>query len=181
MNALARLPRLALFNYTANLPCRLIQPEGKPYLERYWLGEKFGRFWYLHRFLRNDAERHLHDHPWDTAHSLVLTGRYTEERGVHFIPRPNATVRATFLHGERQVRWFNTLHRSARNIEIHRITSIQPETWTLFFHGPWEHPWGFYEGALYQQYKDVPYGPEEYAWWHDAQLGRDIGREPFNV
>ena len=71
MNALTRLPRLALFNYTANLRCRLIKPEGLPFLERYWLGEKHNRFWYLHRFLRNDAERHLHDHPWDTAHSLV--------------------------------------------------------------------------------------------------------------
>lgn len=180
MNALARLPRRALFNYTANRPCRLIKPEGEPYLERYWLGEKHDRFWYLHRFLRNDAERHLHDHPWETAHSLVLTGRYTEERGIA-IPLHQSLGHAVINLGERRVRWFNTLARSRREIDLHRITTIQPETWTLFWHGAWDYPWGFYKGYRYQEYKPVPYGPEEYAWWHDAKLGRYIGREPFNA
>ena len=180
MNALTRLPAKALFNYTANRPCRLIKPEGQPYLERYWLGEKHNRFWYLHRFVRNDAERHLHSHPWRRADSVVLVGAYTEERAFHIPPhmgRPAQTLERHIL----TVRWFNTLRRDPLLIDLHRITAIRPETWTLFSHTAWDYPWGFYQGAEYAEYKPVPYGPEEYAWWLDAPLGRDAGLEPFIV
>ena len=67
MNILSRLIVRLLYRVTANRPCRLIQLPSGPYLERYYLGFWHGHHRYLHRFVRNDSERHLHDHPWPVA------------------------------------------------------------------------------------------------------------------
>ena len=40
-----------LFKLTAGLRCKLIDREGAPYLERYYLGRLFGVTFYLHRFV----------------------------------------------------------------------------------------------------------------------------------
>ena len=63
--------RRALFRYTARRPCRLIDIEGRPYLERYYLGSLFGVTAYLHRFVGYDSDREVHDHPW----TLFVHGR----------------------------------------------------------------------------------------------------------
>lgn len=64
-------------------------PDGEPYLERYfltqfpkwrWLGKWAGGIIYLHRFVDNDPDRGLHDHPWGVAYSFILSGQYVEER-----------------------------------------------------------------------------------------------------
>ena len=70
-----------LEHITDRLPCRLIDgPEGEPYLERYYLFGLFDRHVYVHRFTDSDPDRGLHDHPWNRALSLVLTGGYREIR-----------------------------------------------------------------------------------------------------
>src|SRR5690606_8416676 len=61
-------------------------PEG-PYLERWYLLPR-NRVLnvYLHRFLRDDDDRALHDHPWAWL-SLLLQGSYVEHTidagGIH--------------------------------------------------------------------------------------------------
>ena len=69
-------------------PCREIRDLGGAlYLQRFRIvGDMMGRHaWfpftvYLHRFERPDNDRHLHNHPWPWAVSLVLTGGYDEVR-----------------------------------------------------------------------------------------------------
>jgi hypothetical protein len=83
-----------------NLPVRHITREDAvPYLDRYYLlGDMGGlkyfgtckpRWWqhlttwmpcvYVHRFLADDQDDELHNHPWE-ATSLILAGGYREER-----------------------------------------------------------------------------------------------------
>lgn len=49
------------------------------YMERWWyMPEIFGERARVHRILRGDAGRDLHDHPWHFV-SIILEGGYTEE------------------------------------------------------------------------------------------------------
>lgn len=179
MNPVSRLVVRALYGVTAYLPCRLIPLPNGPYLERYYLGFWQGQHRYLHRFIRNDSERHLHDHPWPTASAWVITGWYEEERGLF-----NGH---SLLLGSNRVRWFNRIRRRPGAIDLHRITRIRRETWTLFSHPEWTLPWGFYEitnqgaGYLYWQYKPAPRTQVEKAWWLTAAPGKHAGREPLTV
>ena len=78
---------------------------------------------YLHHFLKPDAGRHLHDHPWWSV-SIRLWGWYTErtEDGIR-TPR--------FI----QIR---------RPTDAHRIDWIcRRGCWTLFLTGPVVRRWGF--------------------------------------
>ena len=167
-----------LFLLTARLPCRLIPIEDRPYLERYSLGKLFGVTFYLHRFVGQDAERHVHDHPWEWARAIVLSGWYEEE-----------LVRALDInHGWisqiRIIRWYNRITEGT----FHRITHTAPGTWTLFFHGAREdRTWGFLEKveeypgieAPYTKYHQ-PYDMKVTVGWEQSSpLGRDAGREPL--
>jgi hypothetical protein len=102
-----------------------------PYLLRWWLLPRNRVFnIYLHRILRNDDDRALHDHPWWNL-SYLLSGSYTEhvieQGGVH-----KALVRA-----ERSM----TFRRASR---AHRLELHDGPAWSLFFTGPVIREWGFH-------------------------------------
>jgi len=180
MNVISRLIVRALFRLSGSLPCRLIPLPSGPYLERYYLGRCLGRHWYLHRFVRNDSERHLHDHPWQSAVAIVLTGYYREERAVQI-------RRRWLMGGDRIVSWWNRIPRT----DVHRITQIRQETWTLFGHSPWKFEWGFYDTEpgrwpikaviQYRQFKPAPDDPDGDQWWLTAPPGRYADREPLRI
>ncbi|MCP5136550.1 MAG: hypothetical protein H6981_07105 [Gammaproteobacteria bacterium] len=163
----------ALHRLTANRPGRLIQIDGKPYLERYFVARLLGLTIYLHRFVGPDGDRHVHNHPWRLSLSIVLRGGYREARLVSFAP---------YQTREREVRWINLIRRST----FHRIVgATRPgDTWTLFIHTTRRlGAWGFLQkgdadhGQLisYQEYP-TPTDPD----WHlTAPLGRDMPREPI--
>lgn len=113
-----------LYWIAGRLPCRIISDDGTAYLERYYLGTLFGVRFYLHRFVGDDPARGLHDHPWPWAFSLILFGRYLEER----------------RSGPRIVRWVNWLTGDS----LHRVVLIDGPVWTLFAHrAAYVKPWGF--------------------------------------
>jgi len=161
-----------LYKLTANLPCRLIDIAGKPYLERYYLGKLFGHTCYLHRFVSSDDERNIHDHPWALSVALVLTGGYSEERLKWFSPDTGwHSVTRKLFPGKPNI---------IRGHHFHRITKPKPETWTLFIHSKRVKGWGFLtameNSAIYQQPYDVT---ATKSWHKTAQLGRDISRVEF--
>jgi hypothetical protein len=148
-----RLVRRALYRVTSSRPLRVIDEDGRPYLERSFLWTGWGVTIYLHRFVGSDPDRGLHDHPWDWAASFVLSGWYQE-----------------LLEGRtRRVRFFNWL----RGTTYHRVLLPHEgsEAWTLFVHhAKNSKSWGF---------RDVPTDPTKTAsgenrrdWWVDAPLGR---------
>lgn len=104
--------------------------DGEPYLVRWnwrpcrWFSIK------LHRILKADPGRDLHDHPW-WFFSFVLWGSYVEEvpckkNGSRFLTR----------------RWLNL--KPARG--LHRIIETRGNVWTLVINGPRVRQWGFQTG-----------------------------------
>lgn len=138
---------------------RITGPDGTLYLWRLYLIETpFGGI-KLHRIVRPDHDRAMHDHPWDFL-SIVLRGGYTEaiDDGT-FVPTAN--VAAVFPW--RRVRWAS-FHRAEDRHRIVKLERNRP-AWTLVLSGRKRRPWGFVEhpGAPWERW--------------DLYLER-IGRQP---
>jgi hypothetical protein len=111
---------------------------GEPYLVRWslfsWLK--------VHRILREDVGRDLHDHPWRFV-SIVLWGWYDEEIPYaqaypgRPISCPGPYSDATVV---RRVRWFNFKRPEGQ----HRIVKVSKRCWTLVVNGPHVRTWGFH-------------------------------------
>jgi len=113
-------------------PDFIIGGQADPYLERWFVIPRNRLFnIYLHRFLRDDDDRALHDHPWSNC-SILLEGEYTE----HTI-EPGGIPRRAVL---RKSAWrFRLSGRFAHRVELHA-----GECWTLFITGPRYREWGFH-------------------------------------
>lgn len=168
-----------LYRLTANRPCRLIQLDSGPYLERYYIGQLFGLTFYLHRFVSADSERHLHNHPWRWGRSLILSGSYIEERVLDICPHASSSGCMTET---RRIKWWNVVNDNT----FHQISAAEPNTWTLFFHservtvdhgaGKILKGWGFLESADSELTIFRPFYSSNSEWWLTAPKGRDAGR-----
>ena len=104
----------------------------RPYLIRWYVIPRNPIFnIYLHRFLRSDDDRALHDHPW-TSLSILLAGSYIE----HTISAGGIEVRTRRTAGDWKLRLFGSL--------AHRLELDRGECWTLFITGPRYRAWGFH-------------------------------------
>lgn len=180
-----------LYWFTGRLPCRIISDDGKPYLERYYLGTLLGVRFYIHRFVGSDPARGLHDHPWPWAGSLVLSGWYLEERRgteQHAVTKVMAALNGTTGVVRAKVRWFNWLTGDS----FHRV--VLPDNgahcWTLFFHrAAYTKPWGFLRPVDPNDTQSV-WVPHNYpkdgtgtpgAWWNEKPIGKlDPRRLPLD-
>ena len=98
-----------------------------PYLERWWIIPRNPIFnIYLHRLLRDDDPRALHDHPWVNC-SIILRGSYWE-----IMPNETRLRRP----GEIVFRRATASHRLALDRGA--------ECWSLFITGPVVRVWGFH-------------------------------------
>lgn len=114
------------------VPDFVIGGAADPYLLRWWLIPR-NRFFnvYLHKFLRDDDDRALHDHPWFWC-SIILRGAYLEH--------------STAAGGVRKVRG---LTRGSVRVHgprfAHRLALVAGiPCWTLFVTGPRLRNWGFH-------------------------------------
>lgn len=173
-----------LFELTADLHCRIIMVNDKPYLERYYLGKMFGFSFYIHRFLDSDGDRSLHDHPWSSV-SILMSGGYHERVLDWFDPKRDGVV-------------YTTRHLEAPRINIiprakfHQIINPRAETWTLFIHGKRVKHWGFLNVMNdlkdREDVKSVAYvgamdesGDRSAKYYKSFPKGKDAGREPFKL
>ena len=122
----------------------IIGGEDNPYLYRWWVIPRNRWFnVYLHKIVRDDDDRALHDHPWWNV-SIILKGCYWEvlgpgltkfrKRGSMVFRRPTAAHRLVVRNG-----W----------------GSDHPgECWTLFITGPRVREWGFLCPNGWRHWKD---------------------------
>lgn len=103
--------------------------DGSPYITRTLLPRLGGLRPLLHRIHREDQDRHMHSHPWLTAQFQILSGGYTEERLVD-----GAVVTRTLKPGD-----VNVIDAST----FHRVTHVEPDTWTFGIVGERVQDWGF--------------------------------------
>ena len=135
-------------------PDFVIGPPEAPYLRRWWLIPRNGRFnVYLHNFLHSDDDSALHDHMYYNV-SILLRDCYRE----HFLDgsvalrkpwRPWAFWRLTFR----------------RPATAHRVELIDnAPVWTLFLTGPRVREWGFH-------------CPKGWRHWREFTHARDAGQD----
>jgi len=139
-----------------------------PYLQRYYAGTfRDGKDLWLHRFLRNDGDRHLHCHPYNFT-TVMLCGGYTEEyrnnEGINEwrTTKPHngsdiAEILPDYLQNLAKFKGFDS-HLAAsynfighcgggRDITVfdwHRIAVVEPETWTAMIVDPQRMPMWFF-------------------------------------
>lgn len=180
-----------LYRVTAWRPCKIIDgPAGEPYLERYFLFRVPGlATFYLHRFVADDPDRGLHDHPWLRSWAVVLTAGYDEYR-LDTMPRG----RVTHVPHQDLVRISKRAVRAGtvsriRGDTFHRVVLRDDRpAWTLFVHGRRVKGWGFMQ---FEPISDdtpnwhrficyVPYAinsePGDDEWWRERPRGRDEPR-----
>jgi len=154
-----------LYRITDHLPCRIIDGEqGEPYLERYYLFGIGGWHAYLHRFVDSDPDRGLHDHPWNRALSLVLSGGYDEIRFSDDLHQQTTTriIRPGRLNRLRGADYHRVLLRDGR------------PAWTLFLHGPRVKGWSFLRNG---EHRPMARDASEFRhrdWWRHAPSGRRV-------
>ena len=161
-----------LWWFSGRLRVRVIHIDGQPYLERYAL---FRCRWftaYIHRFVTEDAERWLHNHPWQWSCGIPLCGGYLEERLRWLDPKHGLVIRL------REVCRFQCNLISAK--DFHRIVRVRPCTWSLFLHTRRVKGWGF----ITAREKALNYWHLEYTqpfdegragdWIDNAPTGREI-------
>ncbi len=119
----------------------LIKPKyiGKGYLLRWHLIPR-NRFFniYLHKFIGDDDDRALHDHPWNSF-SVRLKGGLYEYKNMP-VKFHDETVVSTMTIRDKAKRFS---FRKAS--DAHRIALIDKNkpAWTIFITGPRIREWGF--------------------------------------
>lgn len=116
---------------------------GDLYMERYWLKpftNAKDTSIRIHKIMRSDDARALHDHPWEST-SIILDGGYWEIEPLdqNQDPEMDAYAYKRVWKGAGAV-----THRPAHG--RHRL-EVEPGThaWTMFIMGKWEKDWGFYD------------------------------------
>lgn len=162
-----------------------------PYLQRYYAGTfRDGSDLWLHRFLSNDGDRHLHSHPFEFQ-TVMLCGGYTEE----FLTRdgskdyrvtlPNPDSRLPELLEEFLIQLKDKMFRpmsfsflslaggSSQSVDVydwHRIAAINNDTWTAVIVKPQRLPKWFFkddDGDL----SDMKSSPRD--WWKNYKTRPD--------
>lgn len=112
--------------------------DGSMYMERYGLFETTHLSARVHHICTEDIDRVLHDHPWPFI-SVVLRGGYTEKLPSSFFP--------CFSNGREKTHERIRTRGSVAYMPAngrHKISYVQPDTWTLFIYGKFVQDWGFY-------------------------------------
>lgn len=120
------------------------------YMGRWWLFNAYDRETHLgrirwcpwsirvHHIMRPDADRDLHDHPWN-ARTFILRGWYTEQRLLNVGLPPGTAVEVTGYIDRMQGSTARLNHG-----EYHRIDEVSPGgVYTRFISGPYQGTWGF--------------------------------------
>jgi hypothetical protein len=125
------LRRQAAWIAGVRAPDVIIGGAEQPYMLRWWVLPRNRWFnIYLHRFLRSDDDRALHDHPWWNV-SALISGAYTE----HTIAAGGINRLTRRVAGELKFRLAGAAHR---------IELSDGPCWTLFVTGPRLRAWGFH-------------------------------------
>lgn len=110
-----------------------------PYLLRWFVIPRNHRLnIYVHKFLRSDDDRALHDHPWWFV-SIMLRGRYLEHRpdGIRERRAPSIAFRRADLAHRVE------LFVGCRMLNGRIVLDPEP-VWTVIITGPKRRHWGFH-------------------------------------
>jgi hypothetical protein len=126
----------------------IIGPESDPLMIRWVLIRLAGWGIYLHKFLRSDYDRSLHDHPWPFV-AIILRGGYFE------------------VHDQTQERREVEEWRGVGSVLLrpaswrHRVVLNGKPPWSLVIVGRRCQPWGFFPAG-------------QWCWWRKFDSEKNI-------
>lgn len=157
-----------LMSFTEKMPCKKINIQGDPYLERYYYKTVGDYDYWIHRFISGDPDRYFHNHPFDSW-SVVLRGRL-EEQILHksvvldVIRRPEWLLNDVLTTSVEMV--FDCLGHPVLKNTWHKIVDVEPNTWTfLKVHRSREKYWYF----LPEEGEPICNETSGVDWWKDCQ------------
>lgn len=119
----------------------ILNCDKEPYLKRWYLirTDRFAIF--VHKFLRSDEDRALHDHPWPFIVIPIWRGYHEESlKGIHRV-LPILGI------------------RKRRATYRHRVILIDGKpSWSIFIRFRKQRVWGFWPESGFVDWKQ---------WWHD--------------
>lgn len=121
----AALGKILIASIASREPDFVVGEPDAPYMERWWIKREDDVSIYLHKISRDDDDRALHDHPWDSV-SVMLSGLMREVM-------PNST---------RLIKPGQVVSRKAT--DAHRLEVVVGPVWTLFLGGKRVREWGFH-------------------------------------
>lgn len=131
-----------------------------PYMLRWWVIPRNRWFnIYLHKILRDDDDRALHDHPWWNV-SILLRGAYREVMP-DLSRRPTPYARIADLPTRAKLRRAGSIV-FRRATASHRLEVAKGPVWSLFITGPVIREWGFH-------------CPRGWRYWRDFVASNDPG------
>lgn len=176
-----------MLELTANMPCKQINVNDRPYIQRMYAGTFINGnreldLWF-HRFLSCDGDEHLHWHSMNMT-SAIICGSYFEEYLDRSLASPEYRFgmkagRCHFASGMSRNYIINAVNaaksgwplrkppKNSRLIsmqDIHRIAEVEKDTWTMLFVQSEMLPmWGFIDENGKTQADN---GGNRY-WWKD--------------
>lgn len=125
-----------LFQYKVIVNC-----DRQPYLQRWYLFRSTRIGLFVHRFIRSDEDRALHDHPWNFLVIPIWRG-YIEHN----------------QRGQRRV--WPIIGMRYRTAEYqHRVELVNEKAaWSIFIRFPYRRTWGFWPREGFQAWNK---------WWQD--------------
>lgn len=118
--------------------------QAAPYMLRWYLIPRNGFMnLYMHKFLRDDEDRALHDHPWWFV-SLMICGRYSEtvEREVEFDDKL-LDAKQVIERNTPSIAFRRATHR--HRVVLPKDSSGKPiPCWTIVLTGSKTREWGFW-------------------------------------
>lgn len=123
-------------------PDFIIGGRENPYMLRWWILPRNRWFnVYLHKILRDDDDRALHDHPWWNV-SILLRGAYREVMP-DLRRRVTPHLRITDLPVISKIRRAGSVV-FRRATAAHRLEVVDGPVWSLFITGPRIREWYFH-------------------------------------
>lgn len=120
----------------------ILSKEGVIHFRRYRLLQTPWFAVYVHHICQSDMDNHMHDHPWNFM-SLILEGSYFEQTS--YPPNFYAIYSGKFYSGD------VVTHQAE---DVHRLTLISKEVWTLVFTSGRERDWGYQTKAGWIGHKE---------------------------
>lgn len=109
----------------------IVSKRGDVHFRRYRLLQLPWFAIYIHQICRSDEDTEMHDHPWDFA-SVILEGSYRE--AARFPPHYETVRYQQFYSGD-------VIEHKAE--DVHKITLVSKEVWTLVFTSGRDRYWGY--------------------------------------
>ena len=147
-------------------PDVIIGQPGVPYMLRWFIIPRNKYFnIYLHKFLHDDEDRALHDHPWVSL-SIILRGKYIEHmpggkikirRRGHFVLRRATHAHRVELFKDTVIGFSGTQAiegTDTRAMKIYEKGKMPRRVWTLFITGPKIRDWGFHCPQGWRRWQD---------------------------